>query len=102
MWNTLANWWEYKVKDVLTLKGVGIKEYNGFYGLKSFASTVISKDEDNDKTINGPVVDKTCKTVRTMPLDKLRLYNTDKKVKIEEQKEVPVAKSAALKRVDCA
>ncbi|KAL7294455.1 hypothetical protein TKK_0012450 [Trichogramma kaykai] len=56
MWNTLANWWEYKVKDVLTLKGVGIKEYNGFYGLKSFASTVISKDEDNDKTINvnGP------------------------------------------------
>ncbi|CAB0034467.1 unnamed protein product [Trichogramma brassicae] len=52
MWNTLADLWEYKVKDVLTLKGVGINYYMGYYAIKSFASTVITKDDDNERTKN--------------------------------------------------
>ncbi|CAB0044994.1 unnamed protein product [Trichogramma brassicae] len=50
LWNTQAESWDFKVKDILTFKGVGINEYMGYYSVKSFASTVIVKDDDNDRT----------------------------------------------------
>uniref|UniRef100_A0ABD2W5F8 Replication protein A OB domain-containing protein n=1 Tax=Trichogramma kaykai TaxID=54128 RepID=A0ABD2W5F8_9HYME len=50
LWGKVAENWSYKKYDVLTFKSVGVNEYGGHFGIKVYALSIITKNDDNEKS----------------------------------------------------
>uniref|UniRef100_A0ABD2WDC2 OB domain-containing protein n=1 Tax=Trichogramma kaykai TaxID=54128 RepID=A0ABD2WDC2_9HYME len=49
-WGDLAQNLNWRAREIVTLKGVGVGAYNGIRSLKLYKSTVVSMNDDNDES----------------------------------------------------